>query len=112
MKTLGQVAYEAKWGDCEGFKSERVHATWQAVADAVVQAHEARRWNEWPDGTNNDTAEYPPDETLVDIYCGNWASKDRVIDKISKRCGTYGPSGASHWRALPPPPKEADDARA
>ena len=106
-KTLGQVAYEAKWGDCMGFDNERAQETWQAVADAVIAAHEARRWVKWPDVP--DEGEYPPDETDVDIYCGNWASKDRLIGRISKRSGTYGPWGASHWRHLPAPPKEASD---
>jgi len=105
-KTLGEIARNAFYAlDIldSGFD-------WQAVADAVIAEYERRQWRPWPDGTNDDTAEHPPDETPVDIYCGNWAGKDRLIGKISRRCGTYGPSGASHWRLLPAPPKEARDA--
>lgn len=100
-KTLGRIAREA----CVNFNSD---AVWQAVADAVIAEYERRRWKAWPDGTNDDTAEYPPDETDVEIHCGNWAGKDRLIGRISKRSGAYGPSGASHWRFLPAPPQEVE----
>jgi len=106
MKTLGEINRSA-FHNATGPTSRE---DWEAAADAVISEHEARRWTEWPDGTNDDTSEYPPDETLVEIYCGNWASKDRVIGMISKRGGIYSPSGASHWRYLPAPPKEASDA--
>lgn len=100
-KTLGQVAREAWYKVRPSCPDD-----WQAVAEAVVAAHEARRWKAWPDEEGE--GEYPPDETDVEIYCGRWASKDRLIGRISKRSGVYGPSGASHWRLLPAPPKEAE----
>lgn len=114
-KTLAQVAYEEYWTTGRRGAEPRwsiLHpddkAAWEAGVAAAIQAHEARRWQAWPDGENDDTAEYPPNETDVEIYCGKWASKDRLIGRISKRSGTYGPSGASHWRFLPAPPQEGE----
>ena len=73
------------------------------TAIAQLRAAEAEQgWRLWPD--DNDEGEYPPDETDVEIYCGKWTSKERVIGRISKARGTYGPSGASHWKHLSPPP--------
>jgi TolA-binding protein len=66
-----------------------------------LEAH-AERWREWPSDSNE--AEYPPDGEQVLIYCGAWASKDYIIGGISKRCGTYGPSGATHWMPKPKAP--------
>jgi len=43
-KTLGQVAYDACTYNNEGHVAD-----WDRIADAVVAAHEARRWNTWPD---------------------------------------------------------------
>ena len=42
-KTLGQVARE-KWGRELVNNNASPSQSWQAVADAVVAAHEARRW--------------------------------------------------------------------
>ena len=72
---------------------------------AAAQAVRAMEWRPWPG--MDDEADYPPDETDVLIYCGNWASRDMVIGRISRRSGVYGPSGASHWRPLPVPPEAA-----
>jgi hypothetical protein len=101
-KTLAEIAFDVYLQDADD--------PWKDIADAVVAAHEARRWQAWPDGTNDDTAEYPPDEKDVLIYCGNWAYKDVVLGKISRRCGVYGPSGATHWAAIPAPPQEVERA--
>ena len=70
---------------------------------AAASAIEAGEWREWP--SVGGSGEYPPDETQVLVYCGNWESKDFLLGCINRRCGTYGPSGASHWRFLPAPPE-------
>lgn len=78
---------------------------WLAARDARMRCEGAvAEWREWPHETGG---EYPPDETLVEIYCGNWHSKDRIIGQISNARGVFGPSGASHWRPLPDPPAAA-----
>lgn len=71
--------------------------------DLAAEIIEAGEWREWPD--ENGRGEYPSDEVPVEIYCGNWSNKERVIGCISKRAGTYGPSGASHWKPLLAPPE-------
>lgn len=71
---------------------------------AGAAALRAMEWREWPKD-NDEGGEYPPNEETVVIYCGNWESKPIQLGGIIHRCGTYGPSGASHWLPLPEPPK-------
>lgn len=72
---------------------------------AGAAALRALEWRDWPKD-NDEGGEYPPNEETVLIYCGNWESKPMQLGGIIRRCGTYGPSGASHWLPLPAPPKE------
>ena len=104
-RTLGQVARDT-YEEIESGGIVGLEYLFKAVADAVIAAHEARQWQAWPDETGK--GEYPPDETPVEVYCGKWASRDRLISQISVKRGTYGPSGASHWRFLPAPPQEVE----
>jgi len=70
---------------------------------AAAEAVRASQWRPWP--SMDDESEYPPDETDVIIYCGNWVLREIVIGRVSRRRGVYGPSGASHWRPIPAPPE-------
>lgn len=84
-----------------GLYGDRIADLERQLAASEKRCRELEGWNEWPNEHNE--AEYPPDETPVLIYCGNWASKDCVVGQISKRCGTYGPSGATHWKSIKAP---------
>lgn len=44
-KTLGQVAYDTRWGDDHWLNTPvETRKAWELVADAVLAAAEARRW--------------------------------------------------------------------
>ena len=76
-----------------------------ATALAAIDALPEDGWIVWKQDDSDDEGEYPPDETDVEIYCGRWQSKDRLIGRTSRARGTGGPIGASHWRSLAPPPE-------
>lgn len=99
-KTLGFVAYETY---CV---AEEEHA-WQAVADAVVAAHEARRWR---------PIETAPKHLYVDVI----AAGRRIPNAKQSPTMTGGDNwrwwsnGAmiledvTHWTPIPAPPKEGE----
>ena len=103
-KTLGEIAYETWCYDIS-------HDAWQAVADAVVAAHEARRWN------GISTA--PKDGTIIDLWV-YWPNRDiapqRITDgfwnevlQVWSSLRAYDTGFVTtHWTPLPAPPKEAD----
>jgi hypothetical protein len=102
-KDLGDVAYGAY------DTSLPFEEAWQAVADAVIQAHEARRWK-W--------IESAPKFQYVDI----WAGGRRIPN--AQQCPTrtggdewrWWSNGAmvlehaTHWTPIPAPPQEVEHA--
>lgn len=105
-KTLAEIARQA-W--CNTNSPD----DWQSVADAVIGAHEARRWR--PIAT-------APQDISVLIYVPGYEHYGpgilRAICVRGERWHTtcwaagrdlqgYEPT---HWTALPAPPKEVDDA--
>ena len=120
-KTLGQIAWEAEsveLGD-GGWEYTTVNdqRKAQAVADAVIQAYEARRWKPM------ESASRKPDEKDL-ILAYNKSSKrchvvwptyegwtDGEIDEDGCYCCWSFESGhLTHWTPIPAPPKEASDA--
>jgi hypothetical protein len=106
-KTLGQVAFETRyeqpvvWGNPG---SEENESSWQAVADAVIAAHEARRWKPIKSASDG-----------VALQVGVWlqnADKSKTwfvpIGIITKQQAIA--RGYTHWTPIPAPPKEASDA--
>ena len=74
--------------------------------DAGTSAGDAETrglWRKWPD---EESGEYPPDETDVLIYeCGGLLGSNHCWEKItvgqvSKQRGTYGPSHAKFWALI------------
>lgn len=94
----GELAGLVEWA--EDGRKQRIQ---QKVSDLLAAA-EALEWRLWP--REDGIGEYPPDETPVLVYCGNWTNKEVLIGCINRSRGTYGPSGASHWCPLPAPPAE------
>lgn len=89
-KTLGQVAWEAHLAALPA-RANR----WQAVADAVVAAHEARRWQPI------ESAGVPP--LLVGKWHrGKWTWKQTEFVTVAIE------DGYTHWSAIPAPPKEVE----
>ena len=100
-QTLGQVAWKAYSGTlCRNFEE-----SWQAVADAVVAAHEARRWR------SIETA--PKDGAIL-----AWSPERSMVFQVVWRMenndwSLIGRDGVSrmeytHWTPIPAPPKETD----
>lgn len=102
-KTLGAIAYEA-W--CYDTSPD----DWQAVADAVIAAHEARRWREWET--------VPRDGTPFDAWHvgGAFARAHRIcgcrINATGDTLDGYGDvrddGFLSHWSPIPAPPQEVE----
>lgn len=98
-KTLAEIAREAWWGG--------TGADWQAVADAVVAAHEARRWQPWPPCVEGELPDVvalddPKGERMV-AYLLNGKWFDGEGDKISDYVNP-----PERWCAIPAPPKEGE----
>ena len=98
-KTLGQVARD-KWRDELVLSEHTPNESWQAVADAVVAAHEARRWQPIETAPTNGTP----------VFVGkrhrgvwSWKTTSLVLAAIE--------DGYTHWAAHPAPPKEADHGK-
>ena len=89
----------SEYGPWEWFSSKQ-----EESLKAGAAALRREQWRDWPKD-NDEGGEYPPDSETVLIFCGNWANKPMQLGGINKRCGTYGPSGASHWMPLPAPPE-------
>ena len=99
-KTLGCIARDA-------WVVRATHGRWQAVAAAVVAAHEARRWK---------AIESAPKFQYVDI----WAGGRRIPN--AQQCptrtggdewrwwsnGEMGLEEATHWTPIPEPPQEVE----
>ncbi len=98
-KTLGQVAYEqtpsAAWSDWDG-QIGAVKVCWQAVADAVVAAYEARRWKEIS------TAPLTGEVLVGKWHRGAWTWKRTEFIAVAiEDCYT-------HWTDIPEPPQEVE----
>jgi hypothetical protein len=85
--------------------SHRHQQDWQAVANAVVQAHEARRWQAIESAPKDGyILAWSPERRMAfqAIWCGSlddWQLLGR--DGIATMEFT-------HWAALPAPPKEVE----
>jgi len=95
-KTLGQVAYEA-------YEKRAGIVAWQAVADAVIAAHEARRWK---------AIESAPKGR--EVLCGKWY-RGTWIWKATQYVDIAIEDGYTHWSHVqappaPAPPKEVERA--
>jgi len=101
-KTLGKVARDAWY---------RVRpscpADWQAVADAVVAAHEARRWKaiESAPRTRQYVLAYAPERKMSFQVC--W---DHEWGYWQMMGGGKCTMEFTLWSPIPAPPKEASDA--
>jgi hypothetical protein len=95
-KTLGEIAMYAY----QKRTSDDV-PSWQAVADAVIAAHEARRWR--PIESAPKTGEF-----LV----GRWVvfPGSRVWDRGTAMHSEYLAGVWSYWCPLPAPPQEVECA--
>lgn len=74
--------------------------SWQAVADAVVAAHEARRWKPM-------TEEALLHATPVLVgrwHRGAWCWKQTYFVAVAIE------DGYTHWQPIPAPPQEVSDA--
>lgn len=107
QKTLGEIARD-KWRDELALSEHTPTESWQAVADAVIAAHEARRWKQ---------IESAPKDGEVDV----WGGFERVPNaKYNKQTESwfsdvfsYGDMDwremdpqPTHWTPIPAPPKE------
>jgi len=109
MKTLGQVACNA-WKEGVVNPNLPLLDMWQAVADAVVAAHEARRLKPI------ETA--PKDGTLVDLWSDNGRWPDCKWDEVIQDWTHWWGGGfdvmgwvklgehVTHWATIPAPPQE------
>ena len=102
-KTLAEIAREAWWGGTGPTSAQ----DWQAVADAVEAAIEARRWQAWPPCVDGAL----PDVVALDdpklgrrfgfLRDGKWWDEDG--DEITPY--VYPPK---RWTPIPAPPKEVE----
>ena len=98
-KTLGEIAFEVGY-DMPYSSAE----SWQAVADAVIQAHEARRWKPI------ETA--PKDGTSILIYIPAFKEWTAIVAqshfyKAGRGKGywwDFANMDPTHWTAIPAPP--------
>jgi hypothetical protein len=102
-KTLAEIAREAWWG---GIGPTSAH-DWQAVADAVESAIEARRWQAiesapkfqyvdiWAGGRRIPNAQQCPTRTGGDEWRW-WSNGAMVLEE------------ATHWAPIPAPPQEVE----
>lgn len=102
-KMLGQVAWEAY----SGTLCRDAEESWQAVADAVVAAHEARRWR---------PIEGAPKDGTPIIVRAKYLQLPPWVIWCDLKCTALATDGESYWpwtdfdiwTPIPAPPKEAD----
>lgn len=92
-ETLGRIARET----CVNSNSD---ACWQAVADAVVAAYEARRWR---------AIETMDEVTVENVIAGKRAGSRWLTAEFCRKYLAIN-AGYTHWTPIPAPPKEASDA--
>ena len=102
-KTLAEIAREAWWGGT----GPTIAHDWQAVADAVESAIEARRWQAiesapkfqyvdiWAGGRRIPNAQQCPTRTGGDEWRW-WSNGAMVLEE------------ATHWAPIPAPPQEVE----
>jgi hypothetical protein len=100
-KTLAQVAWEAM----DAAWSLPSQESWQAVADAVVQAHEARRWQaiETAPRTRQYILAYSPERKMSFQVC--WDQEWGYWQMIG---GGKCTMEFTHWFPIPAPPQEVE----
>ena len=98
-KTLGQVAYEARYFGLWDILTQRTKDEYEKLAAAVVAAHEAQRWQP--------IATAPKDGRAVHV--GKWHRR-KWQRKVTEFVAVAIEDGYTHWCPIPEPPKEADDA--
>jgi len=91
-KTLGVIARD-KWRDELANSAHTPTDSWQAVADAVLQTHEARRWQAI------ESAGVPP------LLVGKW-HRGRWVWKQTEFVTVAIEDGYTHWAPIPAPPQE------
>ena len=84
--------------------------SWQAVADAVIAAHEARRWKAWKtlprDGSKFDAWHRGDLASKPHRLCNCFTRDGKVIDAEGY---TRDEKWLTHWTPISAPPKEASD---
>ena len=103
-KTLGQVAAQTS-REVPLLTNEEA---WEAIADAVIAAHEARRWKAWPPCVDG---ELPDVVALDDPKLGRkfgFLRERKWVDEDGVEIIEYGVP-PERWCAIPAPPKEAID---
>lgn len=100
---MAEIAREAWWGGTGPTSAQ----DWQAVADAVVAAHEERRWrliesapkfqyvDIWAGGRRIPNAQQCPTRTGGDEW--RWWSNGAMVLEA-----------ATHWTPIPEPPQEVE----
>ena len=102
-KTLGQVAAQTS-REVPLLTNEEA---WEAIADAVIAAHEARRWKAWPPCVDG---ELPDVVALDDPKLGRkfgFLRERKWVDEDGVEIIEYGVP-PERWCAIPAPPKEAE----
>lgn len=100
-KALAEIAREAWWGG--------TGADWQSVADAVIAAHEARRWKAWPphSGTREALA-YRKDAGVFPVESVDYGADGADWFTAGGRWHLTGDELPTLWTPIPAPPKEAE----
>lgn len=115
QKTLGQVAYETRYFGLWDVLTTPTQCEYEKMADAVIQAHEARRWKAIESA--------PKDGTEVDLRSRNgrwpackWDDKRQAwvhwwIGGFDVMAWVELGEHVTHWTPIPAPPKEAEHGR-
>lgn len=111
-KTLGQVAYEARYIGLWDLLKPPTKAEYNKLADAVIAAHEARRWREWEtvprDGTPFDAWHVGTAFARAHRICG--CRINATGDTLDEHGDVRDDGFFSHWCPIPAPPQEVERA--
>ena len=106
-KTLGQVAYEARYFGLWDVLTPTTQHEYERAADAVVAAHEARRWRSIESAPKGRyILAWSPERSMAFqvIWC------DSLDDWQLLGMDGIAPMEFTLWSPIPAPPKEASDA--
>jgi len=112
-KTLGQVAYEARLGNRKTWKIEAqwLRDDYETAADAVAQAHEARRWKSIESAPKDGKTIFgwTGRECRHIAYLSEKHGRDEgwYMHAYNEWCPMSNPP--KYWTPIPAPPKEAGD---
>lgn len=102
QKTLGEIARDT-WLAGTG----PLYVEWDRISDAIVAAHEARRWKPWPPCVDGGL---PDVVALDDPKLGRkfgFLRDHKWVDEDGVEIIEYGVP-PERWCAIPAPPKEAE----